>query len=276
MSSAVPAAGSAGEAPELWICDTATVQDPETLSRYRRLLDPEECARLDRFHFARDRHVFLVSHALLRTVLAHETGISPADLRFVRGEQGRPYLSPLHAVSVPAFSFNLSHSGTHAVVGVSKGGGEIGADIEAHRLDRRFDELAQRYFARAEVEHLRCLAATVRSDRFYDIWTLKEAYLKARGTGLQLPLADFAFSFEGETICFEATAGLDDRPERWGFWCGRIAGGFSVSLAVDAGSAAARVAEPVLNLLNPLGAATPLGASKVVARSQQFPRIPTM
>lgn len=258
------AAGSQADAPILWVCDSSEITDPSLLDRYRQMLDPVERVRLDRLRFASDRHLFLVSHALLRCVLGLSLGREPESLGFERGVHGKPQLSDPDAASA-SLAFNLSHSGGHAVVAVRAGAAAIGVDIESHRPGRRFDALAQRYFSVEEVAALRAMHDDARSERFYDLWTLKEAYLKARGTGLQLPLGDFGFSFEGDTVLFSAKADLDQVPWRWRFWCARFGGRFSLSVALESGPV---VCAPQLMRMIPLRESVPISTGSRIGYSR--------
>ena len=252
------------DAPVLWVCDSAEISDQSLLDRYRQLLDPVELARLERFRFATDRHLFLVSHALLRCVLARSLGREPESLGFECGAHGKPRLSGQDSASA-ALAFNLSHSGGQAVVAVQAGAAAIGVDIESHRPERRFDAIAHRFFSPEEVAALRALQADARSERFFDLWTLKEAYIKARGMGLQLPLGDFGFSFQGDTVLFSAKASLDPAPWRWRFWCARLAGNFSVSVAVESGPV---VCEPQLMRMIPLRESVAISAGNRIGYSR--------
>ena len=250
--------------PSLFFCDTSSVTSPALLSRYRELLEPAETARLDRFRFEKDRHSFLVSHALLRTVLSEFTGTDAASLQFAAGEHGKPYLDSTRLQSTAPLAFNLSHSGSYAAVAVRQGQAALGVDIEFHRAERRFAELSRRYFADSEVRALDAEPGHAMMGRFYDIWTLKEAYLKARGTGLQLPLEDFAFAFSADRLDFNARPDLDDCPQRWRFWCARFPGEFSVALAIESEESP----EPVLELRVPLGESRPTAFARIVACSR--------
>ena len=256
------------DAPLVRVCDTSSVRDPALLDRYRALLDPEESRRLQRFRFERDRHCFLVSHALLRVTLAAQTGRAPEALRFGTGEHGKPFLLDVRGLPAATPVFNLSHSGSHAAVVIHEGPGAIGVDIEQHRRDRRFDALAARHFARAEILQLGELDPARRTCRFYDVWTLKESYIKAVGAGLRMPLTDFSFTFGEPGIGFDVAPALDPRPERWRFWCARLGGAFSISLALDSGSAAAAALRPRLLNTVPLGASTPLMVEGAMTRSR--------
>ena len=132
---------------------------------------------------------------MLRLVLARLTGIAPAELRFEVSPGGRPELASLLSSGAPRF--NLSH--TRGLVGCAVARGrEVGLDVEELRAPAPL-ELAERHFAAAELEALRALPPPRRSDRFYALWTLKEAYSKGRGLGLSLPFDAFSIAvLEGE------------------------------------------------------------------------------
>lgn len=215
----------------LWLCALDDIDDAALLQGYRALLDDNELARLRRFVFADDRRRFLVSHALVRCVLSCYADIAPEKWRFVAGAHGKPALA---ADTCLPIGFNLSHSGAHALLAVSAGFGMTGVDIERHRSARDFHGLARRKFALAEQEHLRSCSESALVAEFHDIWSLKEAFVKATGEGLSRSLADFHFAIgrnEG-SLRFAARAELEPEPHRWHFWCYRPDGAYSASLAL--------------------------------------------
>ncbi len=118
---------------------------------------------------------------------------------------------------MPRYPFNLSHTSGLVVCGVS-GGAEIGVDVEAISRDAPDMALARRYFAAAEYEALRQLPHHDQRKRFFTYWTLKEAYVKARGIGLSLPLDGFAFeSTDDSQWTIEFRDGFEDSTDRWAF-----------------------------------------------------------
>lgn len=227
----VLAAGST----HLWVCDLDQQRDPALLASYRLALDADEIRRVQRLVFERDRHRFLVSHALLRCVLSLYGGRPPVDWRFLKGEHGKPGLVPEQRACAPAF--NLSHSGSLALLAVSEDAGLLGVDIEFHRPVRNFQGLATRNFAPPEAARLPGLEGAELAGEFYDLWTLKEAFVKARGDGLSQSLADFWFSFDrpAARLCFEAMPALEPESWRWAFWSYRLDGPYSAALARRAG-----------------------------------------
>jgi len=169
-----------------------TVVAPKRFSEYLALLDREERNRLRRFHFERDRHLFAASHAFLRQTLSRYVKIPPDQLRFVVNRYGKPSLDCHSKEAV--IHFNLSHTSDLVVVAVNADG-EIGVDVE--RLDRNVDllETGDLVFSREESADLRATPPTGRLLRFFQYWTLKEAYLKAQGQGFSAAPNRFTVHF---------------------------------------------------------------------------------
>ena len=158
------------------------------------LLSVGERARLARFLFARDRRDFAASHALLRRRLSNHADLSPGAWTFEVKPGGKPHLSASH-VGVD-LAFNVSH--TRGLVACAIGRGvDIGVDDES--IDRAVEgrDIATRYFSPDEVRLLDACDAVERRVRFIELWTLKEAYVKAIGRGLGHSLATFGFAFDG-------------------------------------------------------------------------------
>jgi 4'-phosphopantetheinyl transferase len=198
--------------------DLLPTDDPSALARldaYRALLTEDEHARMARFVFDKDRRAFLLTRALVRTTLSRYAVVAPADWRFTANAHGRPEILNRGA-GVPDLRFNLSH--THGLIAcavtVER---EVGIDVE-HVQRILTHDIASRFFAPSEVQDLHALPAADQARVFFDYWTLKESYIKARGFGLALPLGDFAFSLRPPappTIRFEPS--LPDDPETWQF-----------------------------------------------------------
>lgn len=216
----------------VWHCDVDAGQDSAAIDRCLALLDDTELARLARFRFPVHRRRFAVSHAWLRRVLALYSRMDAGSLRFESGSHGKPALVPAQAQHAPAF--NLSHSGSAALVAVAAAPVLLGVDIEQHQPLRRFDRLARRHFAATEVQQLACTPAQARERTFYDTWSLKESFIKARGEGLAIPLGDFAFAFDraGGRIGFTPAASLGEHPSDWRFWSFRVSDGYSAAIAL--------------------------------------------
>lgn len=152
-----------------------------------RDLDPQERARAERFRFDEDRARFLGSHAALRRILALYEGCDPAEIRFCVGPHGRPELES----SAGGLRFNLSHSGELALVAVARGW-QVGVDVERILPKPDLMQVARKFFSPSEVQALESVDAGRRLRALYACWTRKEAWLKAHGVGLGLPLACFS------------------------------------------------------------------------------------
>jgi 4'-phosphopantetheinyl transferase len=199
----------------LWYLFFDRVSAADPLDRYLAILSPDERARQQRFLFAKDRRQFLLSHALVRTVLSQYAAVPPAAWDFKAGRHGKPYITA--PLGLPPLSFNLSHTHGLAAVVVALDR-EIGVDAEWFDRSNASFDLAERFFAADEVEHLRRVPAGDFRQEFFAFWTLKEAYLKACGLGLAVPLADFAFHLEaGRPPRITFSERLPDDPDRWQF-----------------------------------------------------------
>lgn len=167
-----------------------------TVAQVLAVLSDEERARHDRFHFTRDRRDFALAHALLRQSLSALDVRSPHDWTFVADARGKPSLAPADAAHT-RLTFNLSH--TNGLVACAVGHEvDIGVDVE--EVGRADDELAlaERFFSRSEAAALAACDRSVRSTRFTEVWTLKEAFIKATGEGLSCPLDRFWSAFGPE------------------------------------------------------------------------------
>jgi 4'-phosphopantetheinyl transferase len=187
---------------------------PEEMAECRSVLSGEERERCERFHFERDRRDFAVAHALLRRTLSRYDDRAPPEWTFAATGQGKPFIadpsSPLR--------FSLSHTRGLVACAVAVSA-EVGIDVEPVDTARAHRDVAARYFARAENAGLDARPAEEYAARFAEIWTLKEAYVKALGSGLSHPLDTLSFSFEGDRgIRFEALG--DAAPAHWRFALG--------------------------------------------------------
>jgi 4'-phosphopantetheinyl transferase len=197
----------------LWLTFCAEAQDSALIDRYRTLLSQAECAQCDRFHFARDRHRYLVTRALVRTVLSRYASVAPADWRFEATPHGRPMIVN-EDDSARTLSFNLTHTSDLIALVVTR---ERAIGVDTENIDRgAMLELADRYFAPRECQGLKALPAGDQALRFFELWTLKESYIKARGLGLSIPLDRFSFDLrETGKVTLSIESELHDAPERW-------------------------------------------------------------
>jgi 4'-phosphopantetheinyl transferase len=196
----------------LWVAYPDDLMDEATAQNCGRLLNEEERARLERFKFERHRREHLATRALERTALSAYAEVAPEDWRFEAGEHGKP-----STVQAPGLTFNLSNSLGLVVCAVSHGV-EIGVDVEPYTRAKTIEEVAERFFSARELEQLEPLRGEARLERGLTLWTLKEAYMKARGMGMALPTKLFSFVFEGDGgMRLEIDAEAGDGPERWQF-----------------------------------------------------------
>lgn len=179
------------------------------LPALRALLDASEQGRADRFHFQHDRERHVVSHGILRTLLARYLGTE--RFTFTTNPHGKPSLQPPH----DAVQFNVSHSRDLALFGFTRAGA-IGVDVEWIRPDFATIEIARRFFAPDETARLEGLAPSERASGFFNCWSRKEAYIKARGFGLSLGLHTFAVTLTpGEPAALARVDGDSHAPNRW-------------------------------------------------------------
>ena len=201
---------------QLWFAFCDEIAEQSLLADYRRLLVDEERQKEARFHFARDRHRYLITRALVRTVLSRYASVMPQDWRFAEDTYGRPQIVNDHAAA-RRISFNVSHTSSLVVLGVSCERA-LGVDTEDVQTRRADLQIADHYFSVDEVTQLRATPPELQQARFFEYWTLKESYIKARGFGLALPLGDFAFKLNPPgppEITFEPA--LEDDPRTWQF-----------------------------------------------------------
>jgi len=188
------------------------VPDAEQADRVA-VLSPDEAARAARFHFERDRRRWTAARGAVRAVLAGYTSLPAASLAFRVGPHGKPALDGPAARA--GLAFNVSHSGDLALCAVTRTHA-VGVDVEAIRRDFATDEVARRFFAPAEVAALGALPPGDRVEAFFACWTRKEAYIKARGTGISLGLDRFEVSLAPDRPA--ALLATHDEPaaaERW-------------------------------------------------------------
>ena len=164
--------------------------DKRLADSVERHLSADEISRANRFHFAKDRNDFVAARGLLRTLLSAYLGIRSEKLRFSYAEKGKPSLQKSHQSEI---NFNLAHSHGMAVYAFLHSR-EVGIDLEYMRKDLANDDIAKRFFSRREIKMLAAVPAELRKQAFFNCWTRKEAYIKARGEGLSMPLDEFDVS----------------------------------------------------------------------------------
>jgi 4'-phosphopantetheinyl transferase len=200
---------------EVWYVDPGQLVDPESVERCRARVTREDLSRITRSILPDDRHARLVAWALVRMVLSRHAPVAPGAWRFTAGEHGRPEIAE-PALTRP-LRFNLSHTAGIAACAVADLD-DLGLDVEDVRRRADIRKIVRRFFAPFEVAAIEGLDDERRPLAFFERWTLKEAYLKARGAGLSLPLAEVAFAVAPDrppAVSFGPA--IRDTPDAWQF-----------------------------------------------------------
>jgi len=192
-SSPVAAPALPNNVVHVWRASLAV--DPSALGRLKSTLAQNELERADRFTFDPDRNHFIAARGILRDVLGRYLQCAPQTIDFVYGARGKPAISS--AGSRHPLCFNLSHSHGLAVIGIARER-ELGIDVEMIRPNFASEEIAERYFSAKEIVDLNKLPTEQRTDGFFLCWTRKEAYIKAKGDGLHIPLDSFDVSLASD------------------------------------------------------------------------------
>jgi 4'-phosphopantetheinyl transferase len=199
--------------------------------RLEQTLSDDERRRAGRFYFQSDREHFIVARGVLRSILSSYLGVEAHELRFGYGAYGKPELMlPSDSADL---RFNLSHAGALALYAVTRDRA-IGIDLEYLRVDIECMQIAARFFSPREHAILCALPTAARLEAFFTCWTRKEAYIKARGEGLALPLDQFDVSLTpGEPAQLLGVRGDLDDPGRWSFQGLSPQPGYMAAVAVE-------------------------------------------
>ena len=190
---------------------------PATSARLYATLSLEERHRSARFRFERDQQRFIAAHGVLRELLGRYLQTQPGRISYVHNAFGKPDLSPEFGGRL---KFNLSHSAGLALVAIAADA-DIGVDVEYIRTQPDDAEIARCFFSTAEADQLLSLPNHLYAEAFISCWTKKEAYLKACGNGLTVPLN---------------VASADIAPaKRWSFFSLQPAPGYIGTLAIEGG-----------------------------------------
>lgn len=214
------------------ICCLALEAEPPLVAAARTLLSADEMARADRFAFPRHGQAFTLSRAALRLLLAERTGVAANALTFEYGPEGKPSLT---ADMAGPWRFNVSDSGALLACAFAHGL-DLGIDIEQHRPLRYREDLAERFFAPEECADLLAFPDDERARAFFDCWARKEAFIKADGRGMRIPLDSFRVSLEAAPGG-SALLGCRDEEGPRHAWLLRpfdVAPGYSGALAIRA------------------------------------------
>jgi 4'-phosphopantetheinyl transferase len=209
----LPPEGLVLDCDEVHVWRATLDQTPSQIQSFLRNLAADEQARAERFHFERDREHFIVARGVLRAILGGYLNRAPESLSFCYSSHGKPALAG--ESDGDTIRFSVSHSHGVALYAVTRGR-EVGIDLERIRSDVAVAEIAGRFFSRREVAMLRTLPTEVQRQAFFHCWTRKEAYIKARGEGLSLPLDQFDVSLApGEPDAVPGTQPDPSEASRW-------------------------------------------------------------
>jgi 4'-phosphopantetheinyl transferase len=200
------------DAVDVWLAFDSQFQDASVQAQFAAMMSPQEGERMRRLHLESGRRQFALTRALQRhTLSAYATEVAPVEWQFQTSPEGRPFLAP--PFDRMGLHFNIAHTAGLAVMAVCRHA-RVGVDVE--RLGRAPLEVVERYFSAAEAADLRALPPDTQPRRFLQLWTLKEAYLKAVGVGLPGGLDHMSFHFDAaENIRFEREDDAD--AARWQF-----------------------------------------------------------
>ncbi len=195
------------------------------------ILSAEEHERANRFYFSPDRDRFVVCRGVLRSLIGEYLNQEPAALTFRCNPYGKPYLEGKCAETV--LRFNISHS-DHLALFAFTWDREIGVDIERINVELDDDQIAENFFSPTEVSTLRSLPPAQQTEAFFLGWTRKEAFIKARGEGLSIPLDRFAVSLEpGKPATLLWVQGNPGEIEKWSIRGLNPRQGYAAALVVE-------------------------------------------
>ena len=210
---------------ELWWFSLSV--DEHTLASLIALLSPTEMARADRFRFDHHRRRYQIAHGVLRILLANHLHCSPAAIAFTYSERGKPAIAD-HC-QPQGLQFNLSHSEDLAIVGISRDR-LIGVDVEYVRDMDNLDSLVKRFFCAEEYRYFQQANSHEQQKIFFQLWTAKEAYLKATGTGLAGGLDQVQLSLS--PLKFQSLPGNTEDLKDWGLFSCELRSNYQAAIAV--------------------------------------------
>ncbi|MBA2238460.1 MAG: 4'-phosphopantetheinyl transferase superfamily protein, partial [Lysobacter sp.] len=214
----VPESGPLGI--DIWLTCYDQIDDAH-LPALRLLLSPEERGRETGFYFADDQKRYLVTRAMVRTLLSRYATTAPERWVFSKNAYGRPTIAQVVLDAderARNLCFNISHTRGLIALAVTRGR-ELGIDVENIATRRVSLDIAKRFFSATEAAELSRVPPDRQQDRFFEYWTFKEAYIKARGMGLSLPLDGFSFQFpRPDAVAISIDSRLHDAADRWSLW----------------------------------------------------------
>ena len=202
----------------LWFCQNESINNTRTIRQYQNVLSQDERIKQVQFYFEEHRHQYLVTRALLRTTLSlySDSYVKPEDWIFQVNPYGKPYIESPPLSYTPFF--NLSHTKGMIVLAIAPEP-IMGVDIEWATRQGNIVQLAEHCFSPSEIADLLKLPYSEQINRFYELWTLKEAYIKACGMGLSIPLDSFSYHFPMHNrVNISFSESREDQSSLWQFW----------------------------------------------------------
>ena len=216
----------------MWMTQPEAIQDTSLLARYSELLSSEEKEMRRRFHFEKDRKRYLCTRALVRSVLSEYAPVAPREWEFESNAFDKPEIRSTNR-HIPPLRFNLTHSDKLIACAVTLKN-NIGVDIENTVRSADFLKIADRHFSPREIFDLNSIPVHQRETKFFEYWTLKEAYIKACGKGLQIPLDVFTMDLtRQDKVSITFNGRQEDDPNRWQFQLFHLHEDHYLSLALE-------------------------------------------
>ena len=225
-----PRATVALSANEVHVWRVALERGADEVGRLDVTLAPDEQERAASFIGNALGRRWTIARGALRVILGQYLGMSPKDVRFRYSVKGKPSIDGPTDID---FRFNLAHSENLALIAIARDR-EVGIDVEAVRSGRDLERIAERFFSPREAATLKAISPPERDHAFYRCWTRKEAYLKAMGGGLSVPLDSFDVAFApGAPAELLAIRGAPDEPGRWSMLAFDPGAGYAGALVVE-------------------------------------------
>jgi len=203
--------------------------EPNVLAELKKSLSEDELQKAARFRFVKDLNRFITSCGMLRKFVGKYLGRDPRSVSFCFSENGKPELAGMD----DALRFNVAHSGNLIVWGFARNR-RLGIDVELIRVDFGVSEIAERFFSAAEQTALRTLPKAQQHEAFFRCWARKEAYVKATGDGLSLPLDQFDVTLApGQPSCLLGTRPDRDEAARWAMESLDLGPGYAAALVLE-------------------------------------------
>ena len=227
----------------IWYLFTNEIHDLELIDSYFEIISNDEFEKINKYIFDKDRHSCLLTRALIRYVLSRYVNKKPYQWEFSINDYGKPAIKNIPENQL--FKFNISHTDGLIALALTTTG-DIGIDIEnlernktknksENKPETKIDNIsiAKRFFSQKEAVIIKNAAQNTKMELFLDFWTLKEAYIKARGMGLSIPLDKFYFTITDNNIDIGFDSEINDIPENWQFFKLNLDNKYKMSIAIN-------------------------------------------